>query len=247
MIIQFNRHVNTHLDFPMAEQPVWGTMPDHPTFKPWTDMDDQTIEAYSRVLAEVAAVYHCTLEEYGPVANGVAWGSGESQHRQFEILTSSVDRARPLTVNDIGCGYGALFDYLDAHFRLEGYCGTDICEAMVDAAAARVKDPRARFIQSAMPVTAADWSFASGTFNISASADDGIWRRLTEDVLRAMARLSHLGFAFNLLRPERRDDFLWGAEPEPWQRFCQDELGGRTTLIDSADSDQWSLLVRRGG
>ena len=210
-----------------------------------TSMDDETIKTYSRALAQVAAVYHCTLEEYGNSAGGVAWTSAEAQNGQFEVLTSGIDCDRPVTVNDIGCGYGALFGFLDGRFLLERYCGTDICEAMIEAAQAKISDPRAHFVQNALPVTPADWSFASGTFNISAGADDAVWRRLIEDVLGAMARLSTVGFAFNLLRPHRRDEFLWGAEPEPWVRFCRDELGGRTTLIEAPDGDQWSLLVRR--
>ena len=208
-------------------------------------MDDETIETYSRALTRVAAAYHCTLAEYGPTTSGVAWSDTEGQFRQFEILTSGINREAPLLLNDVGCGYGALFDFLASNFDLVGYCGTDICEAMVEAGAARLSDPRARFVQSAMPITPADWSIASGTFNMSAGADDDVWRRLVEDVLRAMARLSGTGIAFNLLRPEYRDDFLWGDAPERWVRFCQEEFGGETTLIDLPENNQWSLLVRR--
>jgi len=185
-------------------------------------MDNETIETYNRALTRVAEVYHCTLAEYGPTTSGVAWGDTEGQFRKFEILASGINREAPLLLNDVGCGYGALFDFLAPNFDLVGYCGTDICEAMVEAGLARINDPRARFVQSAMPITPADWSIASGTFNMSAGADDEVWRRLVEDVLRSMVRLSGTGIAFNLLRPEYRDDFLWGDAPERWVRFCQD-------------------------
>ncbi|MDO8605207.1 MAG: class I SAM-dependent methyltransferase [Phaeospirillum sp.] len=206
-------------------------------------MNDQTIATYSQALAQVAAIYHCTLKEYGRTAAGVAWRDDHGQFGRFDVLTSMIDRARPLTINDVGCGYGALFRHLDARFHLAEYCGTDICEAMIEAAGAEETDSRARFVQSALPVTTADWSIASGTFNMSAGACDEVWRRLTEDVLRAMARHSRLGFAFNMLRPEYGDGDLWGAEPGPWLRFCRDQLAGQPTLIESPAGNDWSLLV----
>jgi SAM-dependent methyltransferase len=209
-------------------------------------MDDETIECYSHALAGVAAIYHCTLEEYGRSASGVAWKTAEDQFRRFEILTAGINNDQPLTVNDVGCGYGALFGFLDRRFQLAGYCGSDICESMVEAASATVTDPRARFLQSAFPPSPAHWSLASGTFNISGGSNDHIWRSLVEDVLRTMAHLSSVGFAFNMLRPERRDEFLWGDDPEPWQRFCQDQLGGQVSLVDWPDGGEWSLLVSRG-
>lgn len=204
-------------------------------------MDDETIETDSHALAQVAR----TLEKYGRTANGVAWSDRLGQFGRFETLTSQIDRTMPLTVNDIGCGYGPLFGYLAAGFQLVDYCGSDICETMIKAASAEVTDRRARFILSARPVTVADGSITSGTVNMSAGADDTVWRRLTEDVLRAMAGHSRVGFALNMLRPQYRDDFLWRAEPEPWLRFCHDQLAGKPTLIKSPDGDEWSLVVLR--
>ncbi|CAA7618743.1 class I SAM-dependent methyltransferase [Magnetospirillum sp. SS-4] len=209
-------------------------------------MDDTTIQAYARVLSRVAMVYHCTLEEHGATAPGVAWRDDIYQHRGFERLTSGIDRRRPVTVNDVGCGYGALFGYLDRHFTLAGYCGTDICEAMIEAAGRRVQDPRARFAQNAMPMAAADWSIASGTFNLSAGTDGLLWRKIVEDVLREMARLSRIGFAVSMLRPDGASEFLWGSEPEPWLRFCHAQPGGwKLTIDDAPDEPEWRLIAVR--
>lgn len=208
-------------------------------------MDERRIADYANALAQVAAVYHCTLEEHGRSANGVAWTDAAGQIRRFEVLTAAVEGGMPLSVNDVGCGYGALFPFLAARFSLAAYCGTDVCEAMVETAQATISDPRARFVQSALPVAAADWSLASGTFNISAGADDRVWIALVEEVLAAMAARSRLGFAFNMLRPERRDDYLWGSDPEPWIEFCRDRLGGAVNLSEWPGGGEWSLVVRR--
>lgn len=80
-------------------------------------MDDETIECYSNALAGVASIYLCTLEEYGRSAGGVAWKTTEDQFRRFEILTAGIKNDQPLTVNDVGCGYGALFGFLDRRFQ----------------------------------------------------------------------------------------------------------------------------------
>ncbi|RAU23155.1 hypothetical protein CU669_03050 [Paramagnetospirillum kuznetsovii] len=208
-------------------------------------MDDATANDYARILAQVATVYHCILEEHGPSASGVGWADSEAQAFRFGVLTSRIDPELSLIVNDVGCGSGDLFPYLDSHFRLAGYVGLDVCEAMVVAANERIKDPRTAFIQNAVPATPAHWSLASGTFNISAGADEAAWRELTGEVIRRMAGFSLRGFAFNMLRPHRRDAFFWGDEPEPWEAFCRDGLGGQVERIEHPGGEEWSLIVRR--
>ncbi|OAN55249.1 hypothetical protein A6A04_11355 [Paramagnetospirillum marisnigri] len=205
-------------------------------------MDETGIAA----LAEVAVVYHCALAAHGATAAGVCWRDVHGQKTRFDILTRAMDPSQPVTVNDVGSGTGALFAYLDRRFPLVAYCGTDICESMVGAAAARFPDPRARFIQSPLPVAEADWSFASGTFNIAKGADDHLWRGVVAEVVAAMAHSSRIGFAFNLLRPRPPEMGLWGDNPEPWQAYVEERLGGRASLVEHDGGDEWSLLVRRG-
>jgi len=52
-----------------------------------------------------------------------------------------VDRDAGFSLNDLGCGYGALLDYLTPRWREFSYCGCDVSADMISAA----RDRYARF------------------------------------------------------------------------------------------------------
>ena len=74
---------------------------------------------FARALALFQAdrLYTQRFKLYGPTASGVHWRSETEQRKRFQILTSMI--AEPagnsaLTVADLGCGYGALYPYLQS-------------------------------------------------------------------------------------------------------------------------------------
>ena len=64
------------------------------------------------ILLRVQEYYDEKIRTHGPTARGVDWKSAESQQLRFAQLVRVIDSSRPFTVNDFGCGYGALLDYL---------------------------------------------------------------------------------------------------------------------------------------
>lgn len=74
-----------------------------------------------------------------------------------------VNAADPFSINDLGCGYGALLDYLDARGFKTDYTGIDVSPEMVRAAALRFEGrANADFICAARIDREADYSVASG-------------------------------------------------------------------------------------
>ena len=53
------------------------------------------------------------LEEFAPTPRGVDYNGPEAQQRRFEQLIKVIQPARPFTLIDYGCGYGAMFDFLN--------------------------------------------------------------------------------------------------------------------------------------
>ena len=93
------------------------------------------------------------MKTYGSDPKAVAWRDRERQLRRFQIFsglfeTVSVDSE--FSVNDLGCGYGAMFQaYRDlSAFRTARYYGYDICTGMLQEARANISDPRATWIHS---------------------------------------------------------------------------------------------------
>jgi len=64
------------------------------------------------VLDAVGRYYSEKIVEHGPTAKGVDWRDETSQELRFEQLLKVCDESRPFTLNDYGCGYGALATYL---------------------------------------------------------------------------------------------------------------------------------------
>ena len=68
-------------------------------------------------LEEVARYYSTKLAEHGDTARGVDWNGEESQALRFDQLARIIQRDSGFSLNDLGCGYGALFDYLASRFE----------------------------------------------------------------------------------------------------------------------------------
>ena len=64
--------------------------------------------SHDRILREVDRYYSGKLKAHGATARGVDWNSTESQRMRFDQLLKICDRRAPFTLNDYGCGYGAL-------------------------------------------------------------------------------------------------------------------------------------------
>src|SRR5262252_1200270 len=115
------------------------------------------------LLAEVADYYLAKLAAHGDTPMGVDWNGAESQTLRFEQLARLIARAVPFSINDIGCGYGALLDYLQASFPDVSYTGSDIAAEMIAAACSRhATSERVRFVVGAEPPAPADYCVASG-------------------------------------------------------------------------------------
>src|SRR5436190_15317719 len=121
----------------------------------------------SSILEKVAGYYSGRIGEFGATPKGVDWNSPESQRVRFAQLAKAFGAARKFSLNDFGCGYGALLDYL-AELGLEvDYRGFDVSRDMIEhATRLHAKVPSARFSLGAQPAEPADFCVASGIFNV---------------------------------------------------------------------------------
>src|SRR5256884_1528902 len=99
----------------------------------------------SGILENVNRYYTEKLELHGATARGVDWNSVESQRLRFAQLLKICDCREPFTINDYGCGYGALADYLRDTGGLFRYCGFDISSSMI----ARARELHEAMVQGA--------------------------------------------------------------------------------------------------
>lgn len=149
----------------------------------------------------------------------------------------------PLSVNDFGCGYGALYEHLTRNGRaVAEYYGYDICEEMLAAARQRIDVANASFISAPLVTRTADFSFLSGPLNLK-TADDEAWKHYARSVILNLARRSRLGFAFNMMTTKvtYRTESLYYADPEEWLAWCRREIPAEITLIEDYPLYEWTI------
>jgi SAM-dependent methyltransferase len=214
-----------------------------------TDRDPfSVLEGAPEILAPIVVAYDRRLREWGATARGVFWRNEDGQRLRFEVLTRALaGEPGPIVVNDVGCGYGAFFDFLKDHPALKGgrYRGYDISEDMVAKARERIRDPRAIFLQSLIATEEADYSFASGTYNLCLDTDPARWVEYVRASLAHVWSRTRKAMAFNMLAGLNfARDGLYYAAPGGFVAFCK-TLSADVTVAADYPLREWTIFVRR--
>jgi SAM-dependent methyltransferase len=209
-----------------------------------------TDEGNQGLLTDVAAYYSGKLAEHGLSPRGVDWNGEESQVLRFRQLCKIIDRSGEVSINDLGCGYGALFDLLVADRQNVRYLGVDVSASMIDAARERLKgQANARFIQASAPDTIGDYGVASGIFNVRLNRTDAEWQAYLESTLDQLDRTSRFGFAFNCLTSysdaDRMRPDLYYADPCRLFDLCKRRYAKNVALLHDYGLYEFTILVRK--
>ncbi len=202
------------------------------------------------LLGPVERYYSGKVAEHGPTARGVDWRDEASQALRFSQLLKLCDLDTPFAINDYGCGYGALATYLDERGRRFRYTGFDISEQMLEQARVLVgESDRCRFVSSEDELEPADYTVASGIFNVRLDAGDEDWERHVLATLDKLDALSVRGFAFNVLTSysdadKMRPD-LYYADPGALFDHCKRRYSRWVALLHDYGLWEFTILVRR--
>jgi SAM-dependent methyltransferase len=204
----------------------------------------------SDLLADVADYYSAKLAEYGATPRGVDWNGEESQILRFEQLTKVIRQSRGFSLNDLGCGYGALYDYLRTKYHGFAYTGCDISSDMILAAQAGGESNHdTKFVVAAAPPEIADYGIASGIFNVRLCRNDAEWLDYLETTLDVLDRTSRHGFAFNCLTSysdaDRMHDYLYYADPCALFDRCKRRYSRHVALLHDYGLYEFTVIVRK--
>jgi SAM-dependent methyltransferase len=206
----------------------------------------------TNLLVEIANYYAGKLAEHGETPRGVDWNGEESQALRFEQLCRIVHNPKnDFSVNDLGCGYGALLDYLGSRQMMATYLGVDVSEDMVRSARTRHGvAANARFIAAAEPDAVADYGIASGIFNVRLGRSDAEWFEHLGITLDVLNKTSRQGFAFNCLTSysdqDKKRDYLYYADPCKLFDLCKRRYSRQVALLHDYGLYEFTILVRKG-
>jgi len=202
------------------------------------------------ILRSVDQYYTDKIKQFGPVFKGVDWSSEESQFIRFKQLLKVCDFSSRFYINDYGCGYGALYNYMinkkyDIH-----YYGYDISREMISAAKNLHKDRNnCTFFYKESDLCNADYTVASGIFNVKQEIADREWQKYVVSVLNILNQLSKRGFSFNILTKysdkEFMKDYLYYADPCYYFDYCKKNFSRNVSLLHDYELYEFTIIVKK--
>ena len=203
------------------------------------------------LLDEVATYYAEKLAEHGDTPRGVDWNGEESQMVRFAQLCKIIDPETPnFSLNDLGCGYGALLHYLRDNHANCTYLGVDVSQEMIKVAEQRyAAADQPRFISAGEAEEVAGYGRASGIFNVRLGRSDAEWFDYLHATLDVLDRTSCLGFAFNCLNSysdeDKKRDYLYYADPCRLFDLCKRRYSRQVALLHDYGLYEFAILVRK--
>jgi SAM-dependent methyltransferase len=192
------------------------------------------------------------LETFGATARGVDYNGEQAQQIRFGELVKVIDPVGRISITDYGCGYGALFDFINVRGWDFEYYGVDLIEKMIIAGREKYKGfPNAHFATNEKELPVTDYLLAAGIFNIKLDTSYENWRDFVCETLPRMDRLCSKGFAFNMLtkysdsdRMAGRPDLFYG-DPLFFFDFCKRNFSRNVALLHDYGLYDFTILVRK--
>lgn len=204
------------------------------------------------MMKDINKFYLDNLQQFGSTAKGVGWKSDEAQRVRFDQLFKLITTKETFSINDLGCGVADFVDYLSDEKVDFVYHGYDLMQEMIDRARVRYLDNKlVRFqtISNPTEMSQADYTIASGIFNIRFASSDEVWLDRILDTISIMDNKSTQGFAFNVLSiysdPEFRKSELFYADPLHLFDFCKRNFSRNVALLHDYGQYDFTIIVRK--
>lgn len=204
---------------------------------------------HSTLSEKLQGYYDQFVDEHGPTARGVDWNSPESQELRFSQLLRVHEGEGTFTINDYGCGYGALFEYLLQRGTSFRYAGFDLAPRLLEWGRRLYGEAEnCAFVDREEQLQPADYTVASGIFNVNLAPDAETWPDHVIDTLHRMRRLSTKGFAFNSLTKysdlEHMRPHLYYADPCFLFDYCKQTFSRQVALLHDYGLWEFTMIVR---
>jgi SAM-dependent methyltransferase len=202
------------------------------------------------IINDVATYYTNKLRTHGETPSGVDWNGEAGQILRFSQLCRVINPHPGFCICDVGCGYGAMYDYVASNYQDFHFFGVDVSADMVAAATTRYQHTsNATFIHADRPPQPVSYCVASGIFNVRLNHDDSTWWSYLITTLDMMHATSTHGFAFNCLTSysdrDKMRDYLYYANPLAIFDHCKTHYAKDVALLHDYGLYEFTILVRK--
>ena len=203
-----------------------------------------------KILENINHYYTDKIKIYGATPKGVDWNGEESQFVRFEQLSKIINKDI-FSINDIGCGYGKYFEFLQNRFLNFNYYGFDLSQEMIKNAKSLYSNKGGGFMQvdNLKNIEKADYSVASGIFSVKMEHNESEWLSYILATLEEMNEKSIKGFSFNMLtkysEKEYMRDNLYYADPLFIFDYCKRNFSKQVALLHDYGLYEFTILVKK--
>lgn len=201
------------------------------------------------------AYYHSRIASGQDDAQKVGWKNIEAQRLRFEQFLRLLPAQRDdiFTIQDIGCGIGDLFIFLERFYLNFKYLGYDILPEMIHRAKekhlSKMESANFCIIEKIDQIGEADYNVASGIFNLKHNIKDEQWLQFIIETLHIMHKKSEVGFAFNALTSysdlEFRKQELYYSDPLYLFDYCKKNFGKNVALLHDYNQYDFTIVVKK--
>jgi SAM-dependent methyltransferase len=192
--------------------------------------------------------YKSAITQHGPTAKGVDWGddrTAEIRHKQMRKVIVSCDRK--ISLLDVGCGYGAFYDYLKSEQIDVDYLGIDVVEEMVDLA--RKKHIQGTFIHTDFlsydSALAFDYAICNGILTQKLDVSLLDMECFAKEIIKKMFNVSKIGCCFNVM--STRCNFfapnLFYRHPSEILSYCLNEITNNVVIDHSYGLYEFTVYI----
>ena len=181
LLIKHERRQSNNSSFPMLSRVIY------------TVLEHKLNRAYGDRLAAL-----------GPTPKGVFWRNESTQIARFNSILNLITKVTPIAnpmLADVGCGYGAMLNFIQKTSRYKNfqYMGIDINRAMIKACKQNFPHQKRLFLVGKHPPAPVDFCVFSGTFNLCHTTDTSLWLNYIFANLQQCWKRSRYGLVLNLL------------------------------------------------
>jgi SAM-dependent methyltransferase len=204
------------------------------------------------IITEIRKYFTKLVNKHGATPQGVGWRDEESQLIRFEQLLKIVKEDNNFTINELGCGYGRLYEYMNSKgYSRFTYRGYDLSTEMILNAKKLHKHKNCHFyaIDNMETLNKADYAVASGIFNVKMGYDNKRWTEYIFSNLDVMNRMSNKGFSFNILTKysdkHLMKNELYYADPCMIFDYCKKHYSRNVALLHDYNLYEFTMLVKK--
>ncbi len=214
-------------------------------------MNEKSTIHVGESLKAIARHYGERVKSFGTTAKAAGWRDMETQYLRFSQLFKLFENDRnPFSLNDLGCGYGALLQAIPEYLasRVTRYTGYDLSQEMIDTACKNLEnDGRCHFVCCGRIERDADYTVASGIFNHHFNAPRTAWKEHVFDTISHMYEVSAKGIAFNMMSKyvDYEEDYIYYDDPAEMLQFCLVNFGRQVILLHDYPLYEFTILVRK--